>query len=277
MTQTVLQAVRRKRRLWRKYKVTKKDQDFSDYKKAEKKCKKAQRNAKRNYEKKLAKDFKTNPRAFYKYVNCKKSTRECIGPLKIDNVSIDSNKGMADALNSYFSSVFTVEDVENVPEIDRLRDDMNDLTSIVFHVAVIKKKMLNLKRFSAPGPDNFSPNLLINLAETLMYPLAYLFEMSFNQGEVPRDWRMAHVTPIFKKGAKCKAANYRPVSLTSVICKIMESVVRDEIVKHITKHDLILPSQHGFVSKRSCLTNLLEYLESVTEMVDKVDPVDAHS
>ena len=181
---------------------------------------------------------------------------------------------MSDTLNMYFSSVFTIEDTVNMPTIERINDSTNDISNIMFHAQMVKKKLCNLKSFSAPGPDNLSPNLLINLADSLMYPLAIIFQLSFDKGEVPRDWRIAHVMPIYKKGSKSKVENYRPVSLTSVICKVMESIVKDKIVEHVTTSELIFPSQHGFMAKRSCLTNLLEYLEDVTNMVDRGHCVD---
>ena len=84
------------------------------------------------------------------------------------------------------------------------------------------------------------------------------------EGYVPIDWKQANVTPIFKKGSKSEVGNYRPVSLTSVVCKLMESLIKDAIVKHIADNDIVLPTQHGFMPKKSCLTNLLEYLETLT-------------
>ena len=91
---------------------------------------------------------------------------------------------------------------------------------------------------------------------------------------MPEDWRLANVTPIFKKGSKTDAANYRPVSLTSVICRVLESLLRDVIVDHLVRHKLIYNTQHGFVPRRSCLTNLLEYLEEMTRLVDEGHNVD---
>jgi len=78
-------------------------------------------------------------------------------------------------------------------------------------------------------------------------------------GEVPEDWRVANVTPIFKKGGKGNPGNYRPVSLTSVPGKIMESLIKDGVVKHLDINDLIDQSQHGFMKNKSCTTNLLEF------------------
>ena len=79
---------------------------------------------------------------------------------------------------------------------------------------------------------------------------------------------------IFKKGKKCDAGNYRPVSLTSHVCKILESIIKDSVINHINVNNLLNESQHGFISKRSCLTNLLEFIETVTDYVDQGYPVD---
>ena len=93
-------------------------------------------------------------------------------------------------------------------------------------------------------------------------------------GEVPIEWREANVTPLFKKGSKLIRSNYRPVSLTLVICKILESIVRDHIIKYLKINAIITPSQHGFVRKRACMTNLLETLDVITDAVNKGKSVD---
>ena len=94
------------------------------------------------------------------------------------------------------------------------------------------------------------------------------------EGEVPPDWRVANITCIHKKGSKSLSSNYRPVSLTSVACKVLESIIKDHIVSHLKKYNLIVESQHGFTKGRSCLTNLLTFLEDVIHSVDPGIPVD---
>jgi len=95
-------------------------------------------------------------------------------------------------------------------------------------------------------------------------------------GAVPQGWKIANVTPIFKKGTKLDSGNYRPVSLTSHIGKLIESLIRDTMINHLSQNRLINESQHGFTfrHKKSCLTNLLEYLEYVVNQIDAGDPVD---
>ena len=91
-------------------------------------------------------------------------------------------------------------------------------------------------------------------------PLAHVFNMSLQEGIVPLEWKEANIIPLFKKGSRNKSVHYRPVSLTSVICKLLETIIRDHMIDFLVKHKLINPSQHGFLKARSCLTNLLCFL-----------------
>jgi hypothetical protein len=115
---------------------------------------------------------------------------------------------------------------------------------------------------------------LKNLKHELLTPLQILFQQSLHSGKVPTDWKNAKVIPIFKKGSKGEPGNYRPVSLTCSICKVMESIVRDAITSHLTRNDLINKSQHGFANSRSCQTNLIEFMDFVTRSVDSGEAVD---
>ena len=98
--------------------------------------------------------------------------------------------------------------------------------------------------------------------------------MSLEYGIIPEDWRKAEVVAIFKKGIRSDPGNYRPVSLTCVLCKILESFVRDAIVKHMDDYDLYSENQHGFRKKRSCITQLLEVMEILTDCIDAGQQID---
>jgi len=97
--------------------------------------------------------------------------------------------------------------------------------------------------------------------------LVILFKKVLSEEALPVDWKEANVVPIFKGGQRSVAVNYRPVSLTSQICKVFEAVVWDKIVKFLDEHELIKDSQHGFRKGRSCLTNLLLFLDQVLKSV----------
>ena len=103
------------------------------------------------------------------------------------------------------------------------------------------------------------------IAETL----SIIHHLSLLTGEVPEDWRLANVTPIYKKGCREDPGNYRPVSLTSVPEKIMEQIVLREITRHVQDNRGIRPRQHGFTKGRSCLTHLISFYDLVTQLVDE--------
>ncbi len=179
---------------------------------------------------------------------------------------MSDSQGMAELLNACFKEVFTREEAGEAPDPKNLQTE-SVLTTIQFRVSDVRKKIRNLKTEGAAGPDGIGPRVLQELQEEMAPALAAVFTKSMEEGEVPADWRDANVMPIFKKGAKSSPSNYRPVSLTSVSCRVMESLIRDAITSHLTANKLI-KSQHGFVKDKSCVTNLLEFLEQATTVVD---------
>ena len=125
-------------------------------------------------------------------------------------------------------------------------------------------KLRSLKASKAPGPDGIHPAILHECSEILSVPLCIIFEKCLNSNFVPEDWRVANVTPIFKKGDRSLPCNYRPVSLTSVVCKVMESLIKDYLLKYLLDNGFLNLSQHGFLPSRSCVTNLLSFLDDVS-------------
>jgi len=138
----------------------------------------------------------------------------------------------------------------------------------------VREKIKNLKPYSAAGPDGIGTQLLRELREEVIPALTMIYRQSLRTGQVPEDWRNANVTPIFKKGKKTDPGNYRPVSLTSVCCRILEAIIRDDLMEHLLRNNLLTNSQHGFMPNRSCCTNLLEFFETVTSVIDQGDPFD---
>jgi len=104
-----------------------------------------------------------------------------------------------------------------------------------------------------PGNDGFTTDFLKSLASEISEPLTMIYNKSLFEGVVPHKSKQANVTHLFKKGSKSEPGNYRPVSLTSYLAKILEAILN--IMCHSTVHSLINASQHGFLSRRSCLSN----------------------
>jgi hypothetical protein len=93
-------------------------------------------------------------------------------------------------------------------------------------------------------------------------------------GLVPDAWKDANITPLFKKDLRHAKQNYRPISLTAIIGKVMENLVKSPMVNYLSRYDLISKNQHGFVRKKSCMTNLLETLDIITEVVNRGFSID---
>ena len=104
--------------------------------------------------------------------------------------------------------------------------------------------------------------------------LTDIFNFSLESGQVPEDWRVANVISLFIKGSREELGNYRPISLTSVVGKVMETLIMDEMRNHLNKYKIIKGSQNGFTKGSSCLTNLLEFYEAVSDWVDEGRAVD---
>ncbi|GAB0182246.1 mitochondrial enolase superfamily member 1 [Grus japonensis] len=115
----------------------------------------------------------------------------------------------------------------------------------------------HLDAHKSMGLDGIHPRVLRWLVEVLTKPLSIIYQQSWLTREVPVDWKLANVMPIYRKGQKEDPGNYRPVSLTSVLGKVMEQIILSVITQHVQVNQGIRPSQHGFVKGRSCLTNLI--------------------
>ena len=183
---------------------------------------------------------------------------------------------MAEELNTFFASSFTREDTDNItdPDIQFHESSEEKLTDINITPELVKKHVPKLKRNKSPGPDNIGSSLLLDICDYITEPLSIIFNMSLQLKQVLSDWKHANVTPIFKKGDKSDPGNYLPISLTSQICKVLKSFIRDNIANHLNKHTLLLQSQHGFTQGKYCLTNLLLFLEDITKAIDEGKPLD---
>ncbi|GAB0190793.1 mitochondrial enolase superfamily member 1 [Grus japonensis] len=139
---------------------------------------------------------------------------------------------------------------------------------------LVRDLLLHLDAYKSMGSNGIHPRVLRELADVIVRPLSIIFQWSWESGEVPVDWKLANIVPIFKKGKKEDPGNYKPVSLTSVPGKIMEKIMLGVIEKHLKDNAVIGHSQHGFVRGRACLTNLISFYDKVTHLVDQGKPVD---
>ena len=270
LTQEIMRGIRKKKRMWKR---ARNGQGREQYQEEERKVKKMIRNAKRNLEKRLANE-KNNKRPFYAYVKGKTKSRQTVGPLKKeDGKTTESYKETAEELNKFFASVYSKKNSIQPPP-ERREPAEQQMGRVRVTERKIREKIEKMRAEAAPGPDGIRPAFLQQTKNEISRPLKIIFEKSLEEGKIPEDWRAANITPIYKKGKKSEAGNYRPVALTSVCCKLLEHLIRDEVTEHLEVNKLIRDSQHGFRNNRSCATNLLEFFERTTEIVDSGSPMD---
>ena len=263
--------VKRKHKTWKDYVRTREPDEYKAYVHQRNLTTKMIRKAKAEYEATLVQKIKTEPQKLHRYIRSQLKVRAMVGPLEMESGCLTENDSeVAETLNTFFKSVFVDEDTSHIPEFqlhtDVVPTEMVDIDITIQDVLTELKKLDSNK---AAGPDGLPSMVLKACADVLALPLLILFKKSLDTGELPREWKQAIITPIFKKGSKTKPGNYRPVSLTSQCCKIFERILRKYIVAHLEDNHCISTHQHGFMKKRSCQTNLLETFEDWTQLIDE--------
>jgi ribonuclease P/MRP protein subunit RPP40 len=225
------------------------------------------------YQKKLIKDFKGNNKRFYGYVrNLQERPVSVTRVITNDGILTDTDKETAEVLGEYFQEVYTREATDGDLFLEEISTDgqKNSAELILnFDPDSVLKTLLGLKIDKSPGPDGIHPMILKKCASSVSTPLSLIFTQSIASGSLPKVWKLANVSPIFKKGKKTSPANYRPVSLTSVVCKVMETLVKEKVLEHLERQKVVCDRQHGFTRGRSCLTNLLEAFNEWTQALDE--------
>ena len=230
--------------------------------------------AKREKEEMIAKKSKLNPKIVYQYISQQSKPRDPVANLQKEDGSLtETDSEKAEVLNSFFSSVFVNEGDSPSPPFKS--NNENVLNNVEVTVDEMTKKLKSLNVNKSPGPDGLHPRFLFETSEAIAYPLKLLFDATMKSGKIPAKWKIAEVKPLFKKGKRSEAGNYRPVSLTSIICKVFESFLRDALYLHLTSNDQLSPHQFGFCKGRSCTTQLLNVLDNWFYYLDQNIPVDA--
>ena len=204
----------------------------------------------------------------YNHINARLTHKSGIAPLIDSNGNIVTDDFMkADLLNDHFVNVST-HDNGILPTLKKILSDDISIESVYFDSHDIFKIVQSLKVNSAPGPDKIPTILLKNLNRVLCAPLAMLFSLIFQYCAIPSAWKEAIVKPIFKKGASSSPGNYRPISLTCILCKVYETVIKKQLLSYLNSYSLISKQQHGFLSLHSTTTNLLETMNDWTACLD---------
>jgi hypothetical protein len=197
----------------------------------------------------------SNNKPFWRYVKAKRQDNSGVSPLKDGPTLVTDSLAKAKILLNQFCSVFTRNNGAKPPQMRSTPSPLID--DLVIREEGVGKLLRNLNASKASGPDGIPSKVLKNCADVLAAPLTTIFNCSLKSGSLPSDWLKANVSCIFKKGDRNKAENYRPVSLTSVACKLLEHCICRHIKTHLEKHSILTDKNHGFRSGFSCETQLL--------------------
>ena len=221
----------------------------------------------KEHERKMAGYIKTNPKVFFKYLQSKRKIKETVSAVKDKfNILTRDPKKTANLLAEFFSSTFVNEPFVPLGE-DCYKFSNELIGDLEITNDMVKKQLKKLVISKSMGPDNIPPKVLSALSENdgFVEAVTCLFNKCFSTATMPKIWKTANVTALHKKGSKTDRSNYRPISLTCILCKVYEKLVRAHILTHVESK--ISKHQHGFVSGRSCLSNLLESLDSICDIL----------
>ena len=223
------------------------------------------------YEVTLANQIKSSPKLFHSYLRHRRVGKPSIGPLKNGTGVTDDPSTMAKIFVTTFERVFET----NVPQHPAAHQSTPiQLPDLTVTSLSIEQQIKTLDMNSSMGIDGVHPRLLTRCAASLSYPLKLIFNSSLREGRLPLEWLSSQITPIFKKGSRTTALNYRPIAITSVPCKVLEKEIVNHLKEHLEGNGLLSEHQFGFRSNHSTSDQLILCYDEVTRHVDQHKMVD---
>ena len=186
-----------------------------------------------------------NKRPFWKYIKAQRQDSFGIPPLK-QGSTLFTDSGTKDYILLWgFKSVFTKESPSSsLPDMNGLKTA--NIAPLTIRPEGVEKLLRGLKPKKASDPVNIPNRVLKELSQELSHAITALLTRTLDTGNVPKDWTDAAISPVFKKGNVHLAGNYRPVSLTCTLFKVLEHIICKHILDHLEAHNILTPLQHGF-------------------------------
>ena len=195
---------------------------------------------------------------FWSYVKSSSNSSRLPETMHVNGKFRNDPVDQANLFNEHFYRQFSQSSNYNV-DVDFRNDPFSDFK--IDH-RQLRKILAKTNPHKSMGPDNISGFVIKNCAVSIAYPLSLLFNLSFNTGQLPEEWKLANIVPVFKKGDRSSIENYRPISLTCIVSKIFEKCIRDAILDYCKSkiHD----NQHGFLPNKSCNTQMLPFIHDIS-------------
>ena len=191
-----------------------------------------------------------------------------------NGVKVSNPRQMCEMLSDHYAKSFTREDTSTIPLFEPI-ENIESICDIEITEGDIEDKLQEIGEKKSGGPDGVRPALLHRLGKSIFLPLKIIFEKSLANGEIPIEWKEARIQPNYKQsGDPEKVVNYRPISITSTVCKILEKIIKDKLVNHLERFDLQSVWQHGHRGKRSSTTSVIETIHCWADYLSHDIPVD---
>lgn len=207
-----------------------------------------------------------NPKSFWNFIKSKKRNISTHHYMTFNGVSLTTNKDIADAFANYFQSVYAQPVPCIVSEPVSLETSyclsINNIDENEYRQAVKK-----LKPSKSSGPDGMPPYLLKGCAEVLAFPLCFIYNLILKTQIFPDLWKVCRICPIYKSGDSTKIENFRPISIICATAKVFEQILYARIMNHVKPY--ITEYQHGFYPKRSVSTNLVTFIQCISDALSK--------
>ena len=210
--------------------------------------------------------YRRNNKKLWTYIKGLRKDNSGIPPLSVNGTVTSNSSQKSEMLSNHFNSVFTTEDLDNFP--DKGPSPHPVIENINVCSNGIRNQLNSLDVHKATGPDGISARILKETSDISALILRIIFVSSLEHGIVPSDWKIAHVVPVFKKGDRSNPCNYRPISLTSIVSKVLEHILSSHIMKHLESNGILHSCQHGFRHNRSCESQLISLVHELMQNHD---------
>lgn len=270
---SVLQLKNLKTKSYKRYKKSKLRSDYTAYSRLRGAFKSCQQKAYNTYLRRTEQSLKRDPSKFWSFVASKRKTSGFPGVMFYGDLTATSEIGICELFASFFKKIYVADkhrtDSGNgsVPLMEGV-----DLGSLQLSRSDVLRALVGLNIKKGRGPDEIPPIVLKNCAESLVTPLLYIFNLSLSLGNFPKCWKVSYITPIFKSASRSNVENYRGVAILPTIGKLFEKVVCDWLAEKLKHH--ICVSQHGFVRGRSVSSNLIEFTNYASGVIESGSQLD---
>jgi hypothetical protein len=270
----IITSIRRKHRLWVRYRKTKCRYDYDQFSALRKHIKIQTRNAYDAYLGRVSSDVRKDPKKFWGFFKVKNNIRSFPSVVVRDGIILNDPQAIVDAYADFFVQAFVSSDPNTGSNSDPICVSTNAkyLNILGVDENIVLSAIRRLKSTMTAGPDLVPSFLIKDCGAVLAKPLTYIFNLILKSSIFPVAWKMSHVTPVFKSGDRSDVTNYRPISLICNFSKVFEHVLHSLVYPHVSH--MIIDSQHGFMKGRSTVTNLAVISQYLCEIVDRKGQVD---